>query len=103
MYNAHLIYGKAQLPGNPTTHNAMSVLMREDHHHIQMEDVSEFPLQRSLDCQDWETVNQQEFDEMLDALSEDRVKVFLGVLRSGSFPRHEGYYYRICPHDKNYT
>lgn len=77
--------------------------MREDSHHIPMQDVSEFPIQRSPDCQDWEDVSQEKLDAMLTALSDERVKVFLGVLRGGSFPRHQDYYYRICPHNKNYT
>lgn len=77
--------------------------MREDCHHIKIEDVSEFPLQRSLDCQDWEDVSQEELDAMLDELTIERVKVFLGVLRSGSFSRHQDYYYRICPKNKNLT
>ena len=81
----------------------MQEIMREDSHHIQIVDVSKFPLQRSLDCQDWEDVEQEELDAMLDELTIERVKVFLGVLRSGSFPRHQDYYYRICPLNKNYT
>ncbi len=81
----------------------MPLTMREDSHHIEMEDISAFPLERSHDCQDWESIDQKEVSAILDALPDDRVKVFLGVLRSGSFPRLDGYYYRIRPKNRNYT
>lgn len=77
--------------------------MREDSHHIEMEDISAFPLEQSHDCVDWEPITQEEMSALLDTLSDDRVKMFLGVLRGGSFPRLEGVYYRIRPKNRNYT
>lgn len=81
----------------------MTTTMREDSHHIEMEDISAFPLERSHDCVDWEPVEHEEIDTLLDNLPEERVKMFLGVLRSGSFPKLEGTYYRIRPRNRNYT
>ncbi len=77
--------------------------MREDSHHIEMEDISRFPLEQSYDCVDWEKIDQEEMDQILDALPDDKVKMFLGVLRSGSFPRLGDAYYRISPKDRKYT
>jgi len=77
--------------------------MREDRYHIEMEDVSRFPLERSADCQDWEECSQDELNRILDALPEDKVKTFLGVLRNGSFPRLGDFFYRIRPKDRTYT
>ena len=71
--------------------------MREDKFHIKMEDVSPYPLERSVDCREWEDVSHEELESILDTVSEDKAKVFLGVIRNGSFAPLKGYFYRIRP------
>ena len=71
--------------------------MRKNQYHIEMENVSRFPLERSTDCQEWEEVSHEELDEILDQVSENKASVFLDVVRGGSFCKLEGYFYRIRP------
>ncbi len=71
--------------------------MRKNRYHIEMEDLSRFPLERSTDCQDWEEVSHEELNQILDQVSENKASVFLGVVRGGSFCKLEGYFYRIRP------
>ena len=71
--------------------------MRKDSYHITMEDISTFSLQRSADCEDWEEVSHEELDAILDTVSEDKAKTFLGVVRNGSFCQLQGWFYRIRP------
>lgn len=71
--------------------------MREDKYHIKMEDVSPFLIERSADCTEWEDVSHEELESILDTVSEDKAKIFLGVLRTGSFAPLKGYFYRIRP------
>jgi hypothetical protein len=71
--------------------------MRKDSYHIEMDDLTRFPLERSSDCEYWEEVSQEELDAILDTVDDDRAKNFLAVVRGGSFSRLEGYYYRIRP------
>jgi len=71
--------------------------MREDRYHIKMEDISHYPLERSVDCREWEDVSHEELESILDTVSEDKAKVFLGVIRNGSFAPLQGYFYRIRP------
>lgn len=73
--------------------------MRQDKYHIQMDDVSEFPVERSPDCVDWEEVSTEELDLLLDSLPEEKLKMFLGVVRNGSFPRLGDFFFRIRPRD----
>jgi hypothetical protein len=71
--------------------------MRKDNYHIEMDNLSRFPLERSGDCESWEDVSQEELDALLDKVDEDKAKNFLAVVRGGSFSRLEGYFYRIRP------
>ncbi|CAI2719381.1 conserved protein of unknown function [Nitrospina watsonii] len=71
--------------------------MRMDRFHIKMEDISPYPLERSADCQEWEDISYQELEEVLNTVSEEKAKVFLGVVRNGSFASLDGYFYRIRP------
>ena len=71
--------------------------MRTDRCHINMEDISKFPLERSTDCEDWEEVSHQELDAILDQEPEDKINTFLGVVRNGSQCQLQGYFYRIRP------
>ena len=43
--------------------------MRKNRYHIEMEDLSRFPLDRSTDCQDWEEVSHEELNQILDQVS----------------------------------
>lgn len=71
--------------------------MRKNRYHIEMEDISRFPLERSMDCQEWEEVSHEELNEILDRVAENKASVFLDVVRGGSFCKLEGYFYRIRP------
>ena len=71
--------------------------MRKDSYHIIMEDISAFSLERSAECEDWEEISHDELDAVLDTVSEDKAKIFLGVIRNGSFCQLQGWFYRIRP------
>lgn len=71
--------------------------MRKDSYHIAMEDISDFSLERSAECEDWEEISHEELDAVLDTVSKDKAKTFLGVVRNGSFCQLEGWFYRIRP------
>ena len=72
--------------------------MRKDSYHIAMEDISAFALERSEDIdEDWEEVSHEELDAVLDTVSEEKAKTFLGVVRNGSFCQLQGWFYRIRP------
>jgi hypothetical protein len=70
--------------------------MTEDQYQIEMEDISSYPLQRSADYFYWEEID---FDELqknvLDKLSDEKLKIFLGVVRNGSAFKLDEYFYRI--------
>lgn len=71
--------------------------MRTDHLHIEMDNLSRFPIERSGDCENWEEVSHEELDALLDKVDEAKAKNFLAVVRGGSFSRLAGYFYRIRP------
>jgi hypothetical protein len=71
--------------------------MRKDSYHIEMDNLSRFPIERSSDCENWEDVSQEELNAVLDKVDEERAKNFLAVVRGGSFSKLEGYFYRIRP------
>ncbi len=71
--------------------------MRKDSYHIEMDDLTPFPLERSGDCENWEDVSQEELDALLDKVDEEKAKNFLAVVRGGGFSKLEGYFYRIRP------
>ncbi len=71
--------------------------MRKDSYHIEMDDLTRFPLERSSDCENWEDVSHAELDQILDQVDEDKAKNFLAVVRGGGFSMLAGYFYRIRP------
>ena len=71
--------------------------MRKDSYHIEMDNLSRFPIERSGDCENWEDVTHEELDALLDKVDETKAKNFLAVVRGGSFSQLEGDFYRIRP------
>ena len=71
--------------------------MTEDLYRIEMEDISTYPLQRSADYAFWEEVNFKDLQtSVLDKLSNEKLKTFLGVVRNGgAFKLDEYFYNRI--------
>jgi hypothetical protein len=68
----------------------------KDKNHINMEDISAFLLERSLNHKDWEDVSYTKLKEQsLKDLSEEKLKCFLRVVRSGSPFKLGRYFYRI--------
>ncbi len=54
-----------------------------------------FPFERSADYNIWEEIAYEEIDQVLKDLADDKIKCFLGVVRSGSHFKLDNYYYRI--------
>ena len=70
--------------------------MTEDQYHIEMEDISAYPLERSVDYAFWEEINFKDLQEnVLDKLSNEKLKTFLGVVRNGGAFKLDDYFYRI--------
>ena len=69
--------------------------MRKDKYNILMEDISDFEILRSEDFLVWEGVSQAEMEKILDAMSEEKLKLFLGIVRNGSPFRLGNFYYKI--------
>ena len=70
--------------------------MTQDLFHIEMEDISAYPLQRSTDYAYWEEINFEDLQtSVLDKLSNEKLKIFLGVVRNGSAFKLDEYFYRI--------
>ncbi|MZG52517.1 MAG: hypothetical protein F3743_10925 [Nitrospinae bacterium] len=68
----------------------------KDKNNIEMEDISSFQLERSRNHNNWEEISYQEVEEqILEGLSEDKIKCFLRVVRSGSPFKLNDYFYRI--------
>lgn len=68
----------------------------KDKNHIEMEDISAFPIERSTNHQNWEDISYQEVKEqILEGLTEDKLKCFLRVVRSGSPFKLDNFFYRI--------
>jgi hypothetical protein len=68
----------------------------KDKNHIEMEDISTFPLEKSLNHNNWEDVSYSELKEQeLKNLEEEKLKCFLRVVRSGSPFKLGRYFYRI--------
>ena len=68
----------------------------KDKNNVEMEDISAFSLERSLNYYKWEDINYLELKgEVLEALMEEKLKCFLRVVRSGSPFKLNDYYYRI--------
>ena len=70
--------------------------MTKDQFHIEMEDISNYPLERSSDYNFWEGISFSELNEnVLTKLSDEKLKTFFGVLRNGSAFKLNDYFYRI--------
>ena len=70
--------------------------MTEDQYHIEMEDISIYPLQRSADYSFWEEISFEDLQTtVLDKLSKDKLKTFFGVVRNGGAFKLGNYFYRI--------
>ena len=70
--------------------------MTEDPFHIEMEDISTYPLQRSTDYSFWEEISFEELQKnILAKLTDEKLKTFLGVVRNGSAFKLGEYFYRI--------
>ena len=70
--------------------------MTKDQFHIEMEDISTYPLERSVDYSFWEDISFTELNEsVLSKLSNERLKTFFGVIRNGSAFKLNEYFYRI--------
>ena len=68
----------------------------KDKNNIEMEDISSFQLERSINHNNWEQVSYQEVEEQIfEGLPEDKIKCFLRVVRSGSPFKLNDYFYRI--------
>ena len=70
--------------------------MTKDQFHIEMEDISMYPIERSADYHFWEEISFAELNEnILNNLSHEKLKIFFGVVRNGSAFKLNDYYYRI--------
>ena len=70
--------------------------MTEDSFHIEMEDISTYPLQRSADYSFWEEITFKDLQTtILATLTDEKLKTFLGVVRNGSAFKLGEYFYRI--------
>ncbi len=70
--------------------------MTEDQFHIEMEDISTYPLQRSADYSFWEEITFKDLQTtILATLTDEKLKTFLGVVRNGSAFKLGEYFYRI--------
>ena len=68
----------------------------KDKNNIEMEDISSFQLERSINHKNWEKISYQEVEEQIfEGLPEDKIKCFLRVIRSGSPFKLNDYFYRI--------
>ena len=70
--------------------------MTKDQFHIEMEDISTYPLQRSVDYSFWEEITFEDLQtSVLVTLTDEKLKTFLGVVRNGSAFKLDEYFYRI--------
>lgn len=70
--------------------------MVKDQFHIEMEDISKFSIERSADNSFWETIVYEEIHEKVFVdLPEEKIKLFLGVVRNGGAYKLGEYFYRI--------
>ena len=68
----------------------------KDKNNIEMEDISSFQLERSINHKNWEKISYQEVEEQIfEGLPEDKIKCFLRVVRFGSPFKLNDYFYRI--------
>jgi hypothetical protein len=70
--------------------------MAKDQYHIEMEDISTYFIQRSADYSFWEEISFEELQKnILAKLTDEKLKIFLGVVRNGSAFKLGDYFYRI--------
>ena len=70
--------------------------MTKDQFHIEMEDISTYPIQRSADYSFWEEISFEDLQtSVLATLTDEKLKTFLGVVRNGSAFKVGEYFYRI--------
>jgi hypothetical protein len=70
--------------------------MVEDQFHIEMEEISEFSVERSADNSFWEEISHEEIlEQVLADLPEEKIKRFFGVVRNGGAFKLGDYFYRI--------
>ncbi|MDA0692490.1 MAG: hypothetical protein O3A78_09625 [Nitrospinae bacterium] len=70
--------------------------MVEDQFHIEMEEISEFSVERSADDSFWEEISHEEIlGQVLANLPEEKIKRFFGVVRNGGAFKLGDYFYRI--------
>ena len=70
--------------------------MAKDQFHVEMEDISMYPLERSADYYFWEEISFIELNEnILIKLSNEKLKTFFSVVRNGGAFKLNDYYYRI--------
>ena len=70
--------------------------MAKDQFHVEMEDISMYPLERSADYYFWEEVSLTELNEsILAKVSDEKMKTFFSVIRNGSAFKLNDYFYRI--------
>ena len=68
----------------------------KDKNNIEMEDITSFQLERSVNHNNWEQISYQEVEEQIfEGLPEDKIKCFLRVVRFGSPFKLNDYFYRI--------
>ncbi len=67
-----------------------------DRFNIEMEDISQFKIERSCDHSFWETVSHDELtNKIFPEIAEEKLKRFLGVVRNGGMFKLGDYFYRI--------
>ena len=72
------------------------MITMKDKNNIEMEDISSFPLERSLDFLSWEEISYQDLlENVLKSLDDDHVHRLCRVVRGGSPFKLIDYYYRI--------
>ena len=69
--------------------------MVKNHHNIEMEDISQFAIERSADYSFWEEISHENLNKELSDLPEEKLKRFFGVVRNGGAFKLNDYYYRI--------
>jgi|GEM_PF-1551732 len=70
--------------------------MVEDRFHIEMEEISEYSIERSADNAFWQDISYEEIrDQVLTGLPEEKIKRFFGVVRNGGTFKLGNYFYRI--------
>jgi hypothetical protein len=70
--------------------------MMKDSHHVEMEDISKFPLERSTNFSFWEDISYKELREtVLEQIDADIARRFCGIVRTGSPFQFDDYFYRI--------